>query len=404
MSELSPPVGQGGRILIAGAGVGGLACALACARAGLDVSVYEKTHRLSEVGAGIQLGPNAMRLLQSWQVEKFLRPSLVFPPRLVVRDAKRGRELAVLALGEDMTQRYGSPYGVIHRSDLQDGLSQAVAAIGSVQLVLGAPVQTYQLHKQAVGLAFVGRADAQGSVLIGADGLWSHVRQLMKGDGLPRRTGHMAYRALIAQANLPEALRSQDITVWMGPGLHMVHYPVRGGEWLNIVVIVEGKQAVDPPSWDEAARAGDFQSRLAGLSPRVQDLLGEVEQWRRWSLCDRPPVRSAGDLVQGRVGLIGDAAHPMLPYLAQGAAMAMEDAHALASSLGQSRRAGQDDASALQAYALRRWQRQARVQQRARRNATLFHASGTLAWSRDLALRWLGPWLLDMPWLYGKSD
>ncbi len=404
MSSLTPTRGDGTRILIAGAGIGGLACALACARAGLDVGVYEKAPELSEVGAGIQLGPNAMRLLHLWGVDKFLVDSLVLPPRLLVRDAASGRELAALALGKDMTQRYGAPYGVIHRADLQDGLSEAVAAIGSVQLVLGASVQAYQSLGQGVRLSCADGADAQGSVLIGADGLWSQIRQLMRGDGLPRPTGHLAYRALLAQASLPQALRSQDVTVWMGPGLHLVHYPVRGGEWLNLVVIVEGEAGANLSNWDQAAQAQDLHARLSGQCSRLQELVSAVGLWRRWSLCDRPPVRSAQELVQGRVALIGDAAHPMVPYLAQGAAMAMEDAQALAGSLYQSRRAGHDDASALQGYALKRWRRQARVQQRARRNGELFHASGVLALGRDLALRVLGRRLLDMPWLYGNSD
>lgn len=396
--------GEGTRVLIAGAGIAGLAGALACARQGIDACVFEKADQLSEVGAGIQLGPNAMRLLRSWLLESSLRYAMVFPQRLMVRDALSGQELAALTLGQDMELRYGAPYGVIHRADLQNSLRRAVQATGVVGLELGAAVTSFQHTDQGIALQFVARPDAHGSVLIGADGLWSQVRHQLNADGQACPTGHLAYRALIAQSALPASLRSQDVAVWLAPGSHMVHYPVHAGESLNIVLIVEGGRVANVRDWDQAVHAEELRSAVFGQCAAVQDLVAAVPHWRCWSLCDRPAVRSPTEIASERVALIGDAAHPMLPYLAQGAAMGMEDAQALVDSLVRSRQAGFEDASALSAYALQRWQRQARVQRRAWRNGRIFHASGPLAWGRNFALRLLGSKLLDMPWLYGDTN
>jgi salicylate hydroxylase len=190
--------------------------------------------------------------------------------------------------------------------------------------------------------------------------------------------------------------------LWLGPRLHVVHYPVRGGEWLNVVVLVETSDAAQTPGWDSqrsaAQTAHDLQTALQGSCSRLQDLVRMSESWRAWALFDRHPVQSADDIAQGRLALVGDAAHPMLPYLAQGAGMAIEDADTLAQCWLQ---AGQSVEQRLQAYAQARWQRVAKVQVRARRNARLFHANGTLAWGRDLAIRVGGAAVMDIPWLYG---
>ena len=219
---------------------------------------------------------------------------------------------------------------------------------------------------------------------------------------------------MLAQASLPERLRSQQVTAWLGPRLHVVQYPVRGGEWLNVVAIVHGQVdevAGDLQSWDHSANAADLQAAVKLTSAPLRDLIAAVSEcsgqagppWRLWALCDRPSLRGAWQQAQGRVALLGDAAHPMRPYLAQGAGMAIEDACELGCVLAKVREPDSDVATLLQRYALNRWQRNARVQARALRNGRLFHARGLLRSSRDASLKLLGGRLLDIPWLYGTE-
>jgi salicylate hydroxylase len=239
--------------------------------------------------------------------------------------------------------------------------------------------------------------EAVGDVLIGADGLWSGVREQLLGDGSPRATGHLAYRALLPQHSLPAELRSQHISVWLGPRLHVVQYPVRGGEWLNVVVIVNGSVPSDTQSWNHSSNAADLRASFHGTCSHLHALMESVPEWRLWVLHDRPPMGSADQHARGRVALLGDAAHPMRPYLAQGAGMAIEDAACLGGLLAQS---GQDMSGLLQRYATLRWQRNARVQARAIRNGEIFHLDGVARWGRDAALKLLGERLLDLSWLY----
>jgi salicylate hydroxylase len=240
-------------------------------------------------------------------------------------------------------------------------------------------------------------------VLIGADGLWSRVRDLLLDDDMPRVTGHLAYRALLPQHSLPQHLRSQQITAWLGPRLHVVQYPVKRGEWLNVVAIVQGRVPVDLQDWDHRSNAEDLQKTLAGACAPLQALIEAVPEWRLWALCDRQPMRSAAEQAQGRISLIGDAAHPMRPYLAQGAGMAIEDAAELGQALALAKDGTTDVVSALRYFADRRWQRNARVQARSIRNGEIFHLSGPKAWARDASMKLLGERLLDVPWLYSGS-
>lgn len=396
------------RVLIAGGGIGGLSAALACARVGARVSVFERSEVFSEFGAGIQLGSNVMRVLYRWGLKDALNKVVVFPERLQVRSALSGGELGTLRLGSEMEQRYGAPYATIRRADLHDVLAQTLRARTDVTLHLGSSVAQVRQTGDDVTVQLTHSQTAQGDLLVAADGGWSTLRQLLLNDGTPQPTGHLAYRAMVLQSDLPEALRSHCITAWLGPRLHVVQYPVGAGEWLNVVAIVHGTVQGDISHWDHSANAGDLQQAMAATCPQLRDLIHAITSWRLWPLSIRAPMLGAHQHANGRVALLGDAAHPMLPYLAQGAAMAIEDAATLAQVLSDDgvlavnadRSEANTIPSSLQNYANQRWQRNAQVQARAIGNGKIFHASGLISWGRNMSMLLLGERLMDLPWLY----
>lgn len=394
------------KIAIVGGGIGGLAAALACTRSGLQVQLLEQSPVFSEVGAGIQMGPNVVRVLEGWGLGAQLKAVAAFPEQLEVRNALSGSLLATLPLGQQMVQRYGAAYASIARADLHSLLLTALCQQGSAELMLGSEVTAVTQDDDAVRVQVASSPVVKGGVLqadvlVGADGLWSRVRAQVLRSGGPRVTGHLAYRAMLQQSDLPEALRSQVVTAWMGPDFHVVQYPVRGGDWLNVVAIVHGDVSADLKSWDHSANAPELRTKLAKASAPLLDLIHAIPDWRLWALCDRPPMRSAADQAKGRIALLGDAAHPMRPYLAQGAGMAIEDAAELARVLTLR---GATVPEALQTYAFNRWQRNARVQARSIRNGEIFHMKGPLRMGRDLSLKLLGQKILDVPWLYQGAD
>ncbi len=378
--------------------MGGLAAGLACARAGWEVRLFEQAGKLSEVGAGIQLGPNATRILRSWGLESAVAKVAAVPVRLRIRSALDGEELGSLRL-ESLRDRYGAPYLTIHRADLQSLLRDAAEVVG-VHVKLNSRASAVRASASSVELTLNAEQVEEGDALVVADGLWSALRAQVFADGRPRATGHVAYRALAAQQRLPAVLRSADVTVWLGPRLHVVSYPVRAGEQLNVVGIVEGGAAGAAEDWDQAAPAGGLALATGPLCQPLRDLISAMPAWKLWVLHDRPPVRSAAEMARGRVALLGDAAHPMRPYLAQGAGMAIEDAAELGRSLAAVDESGAGVEAALQRYAVNRWERCAQVQARAERNGRIFHATGLVRWGRDWSMRLLGEQLLDQPWLY----
>lgn len=387
------------QVLIAGAGLGGLSAAIASTRAGWAPRVLEQAGAFSEIGAGIQLGPNATRVLEAMGLGPALEQVAAFPPRLAMRSAGSGDVLAQLELGTSALQRYGAPYATVHRADLHRLLLEGARAAG-VELLVDARLLRVREAGEAVLAGVAGAPDIEADALVGADGLWSRVRQQVWSDGVPAPTGHLAYRTLVAQQDLPAPLRSGDVTVWLGPRLHVVTYPVRRGEWLNVVAIVHGEIAGDLEGWDQSAVAADLQLALGATCSALRDLVAAAIRWRLWVLHARAPLKGAQAMARGRVALLGDAAHPMRPYLAQGAGMAIEDAQELGRCLALAVEPGADVASALRRYALNRWERCARVQRQAERNGRIFHATGPVQWGRDLSLRLLGERLLDQPWLY----
>lgn len=404
-------------LLIAGGGIGGLAAALACARAGIPVSLIEQAEAFSEVGAGIQLGPNAVRVLADWGLTEALREVAAFPEELRVRDAQGGQALGTLRLGARAVATYGHPYATIHRAD---ALQILLTAVQSMQ---GGPGAAPELHlKQRLRAldefpdGVLMRTESglllEGAALVGADGLWSSVRpHVMDGPAVageavtpaqeapPRFSGHLAYRGMVNQVDLPLQLRTHNVTAWLGPRLHVVHYPVSAGTKVNVVAVVHGSPTGNPTSWSHQAHRADLMGALGPVHAHLQGMLEAVPQWRLWPLNDRPPMTGAYAHAQGRVALLGDAAHPMRPYLAQGAAMALEDAWTLGKLLAPHNEAV-PWVDVFQRYAQIRWSRNARVQAQSARNGRIFHAQGMLRWARNLAMAVGGERLLDNPWLY----
>jgi len=395
--------------MVVGGGIGGLATALALGRNHLDIQVLEQAGAFGEAGAGLQLGPNAVRVLAHWGLTDALNACAAFPEALQVRDALGGERLGRLSLGSQVRTRYGQSYATLHRADLHALLLQAVRQLPGVRLALDARVAGYAETADGVRVTGENETVFDARALIGADGLWSRVRSQLLGAQTVRASGHLAYRGMVRSADLPAALRAPLVTAWLGPRLHVVHYPVRQGEWFNLVVVVHGvlgqghggAVGADPQSWTHEAHAEDLRRTLGAAHADLLNMVDAVPRWTLWPLNDRPPMTGPQDHARGRVALLGDAAHPLRPYLAQGAAMALEDAWTLG-RLVEQHPAGADIpwAAVFERFAQVRWARNARVQRRSQRNGSIFHASGLVRWGRNAAMATLGEPLLDLPWLY----
>ena len=399
--------GMTNKVVVAGGGIGGLACALALAREGVQVDLLEQAAAFGEVGAGLQLGPNAVRVLNAWGLTDALCASAAFPEALHVRDAHSASPLGHLRLGAMSRAHYGQPYATLHRADLHSLLLEAVQHERRVHLHLDTRLAGYEEGPTGVNVACENETVFEADALIGADGLWSRVRAEMLGAQPARVSGHLAYRGMVAAEDLPGVMREPLVTAWLGPHLHVVHYPVRRGEWFNVVAVVEGMlgrghggpPGSDPQSWSHEARQADLLRTIGPVCQDLKAMLDRVPEWTLWALNDRAPLSSAAEHAKGRVALLGDAAHPLRPYLAQGAAMALEDAWTLGRLVGAAG-GGPDWPGLLARYADTRWQRNARVQSRSQRNGTIFHASGPLRWARNVSMALLGESLIDNPWLY----
>lgn len=404
-------------VLIAGGGIGGMGLAVALSRAGLHVDLLEQTPEFSEVGAGIQLGPNAVRVLSDWGLSNALQAVAAFPDRLRVCDAHQGNVLGELKLSERARRRYGQPYATVHRADALQVLLAATQAEPRVTLHLHARVRSVSELPDGVCVLTEGGDTHHADALVGCDGLWSVVRRhVMAGpaglvpgndpplDIPPRFTGHIAYRGMVKQIDLPSSLRTQSVTAWLGTRLHVVQYPVRRGELVNVVAVVEGRQTGNPQGWSNDASRAELLQTIGPVHAQLRDMLEAVTSWKLWPLNDRPPMTGAYEHAQGRVALAGDAAHPMRPYLAQGAAMALEDAWTLGRLVQRALAADSTSplpwAALFQRYAQGRWQRNARVQANSIANGKVFHAGGLLRLGRNAALSLMGDTLIDKPWLY----
>lgn len=381
-------------ILINGGGIGGLATALALARRGRSSEVFEQADEFKEVGAGLQVGPNAFGVFKILGVTEEVKKLATLPESFTLTDAITSEQIVQLPLGESFQKRFGFPYGLMHRADLHQVLLQACRDSGLVNLRTNSKCTAFEDHGDGVSVTLADGTTRRGQALVGADGLWSIVRQSIVGDGAPRLAGHICYRAIVPIDALPPEMRLNAMNLWVGPKMHMVLWPMRQGAFSNVTVVFHSDRFEE--GWDTYGDPDELRERIAGLHPRVRDFVNSVQDWRMYVLRDREPVRNWS---RGRVTLLGDAAHPMLQYLAQGACMAMEDAVCVAEEL--ERHPG-DPAAAFQAYQQRRYLRTARVQLTARMYGHVYHASDASADLRNEFLRSKTPeqFFESMSWIY----
>ena len=381
-------------ILVAGAGIAGLTVALSLARRGLPVTVLERADALQEVGAGIQIAPNASRILLELGVGEDLAAVACRPNAVVLRSGPSGQDLARIPLGAAAERRYGTPHYVVHRGELQALLARAVRAAG-VEIRLGAAVGRVLERADAVHVRLADdQEELTGSALIGADGVWSRIRRAAMGGRAPDPSGRIAWRATVPVDQVPEHL-THDIGLWFGPHAHLVHYPISSGRLVNLVAVIT--DAWHEETWSGVGDPATLRARFAEFVPLVRDLLGSAADWLRWPLMTVDPLSAAWN--RGRIALIGDAAHAMLPFAAQGGGTAIEDAAVLADQMA----ATSDIAAAFSTYVHLRRPRVHKIWRLAEDNVRIFHMHGLMAFARDSVLKISSSEALmsRQDWLYG---
>ena len=385
-------------VLVAGGGIGGLAAALALVRQGFAVTVLEQAPEMGEIGAGIQLGPNAFAAFDALGVGEHARSLAVYTDCMVMHDALDAYEVGRIPTGEAFRQRFGNPYAVIHRADVHGCLLQGAQTTGRVQFHTATRVEHIESRPDGVTVRDANGRSFDGQALIGADGVKSVVRQHFVGDP-PRVTGHVVYRAVVDRADFPADLQWNAASIWVGPNCHLVHYPLRGGEQYNVVVTFHSRQT---ETWGVTEGSADeVRSYFQGICPQARQLIDLPKSWKRWATADRDPIDR---WTYGRATLLGDAAHPTTQYMAQGACMAMEDGVTLGEAL---RAHGNDWDRALDRYQQARIARTARIVLSSREMGRLYHAKGVERLVRnDLwkgrtperfydALEWLYGWTVE---------
>jgi len=385
-------------VLIAGGGIGGLAAALGLAQKGIRIILLEKASALGEIGAGTQLGPNAFHALDYLGVGEAARAMAVYIDQLRLMDALTAEEIAHVDLRDAFRARFGNPYAVVHRGDLHGVFLKACQHHERIDLRVSSEVIGYDQDGSSVTARLASGEGVTGSLLIGADGLWSNIRKQVTADGPPLVSGHTTYRSVIPTDEMPGDFRWNAATLWAGPKCHIVHYPLSGWKVFNLVVTCHN-DAPEPvagkPVTDDEVMQG-----FAHVHERAKDIIRHGRSWRLWVLCDRDPTER---WIDGRVALLGDAAHPMLQYFAQGACQAMEDAVCLSHMLGEY---PDDYATALDRYRSQRFPRTARVQLLSRAiGEHIYHPAGEHARLRNaiMSVKSSEDYYDDLAWLYGGT-
>ena len=385
-------------VLVAGGGIGGLAVALTLVRRGFSVKVLEQAPQLGEIGAGIQLGPNAFAAFDALGIGEKARARADYTDEMVMHDALDETLIGRIPTGEAFRQRFGNPYAVIHRADVHGSLLEGAQESGRIDVQTSTQVVRAEQDADGVTVFDQHGVAHRGTALVGADGVKSAIRQQYVGDEA-RVSGHVVYRAVVEKKDFPLDLQWNAASIWVGPNCHLVHYPLRGGEQYNVVVTFHSRK---PEEWSvtEGSRE-EVQSYFEGICPRAHQLIDLPKSWKRWATADRDPI---GQWNFGRVTLLGDAAHPTLQYMAQGGCMALEDAV----TLGEALRVNANDfGKAFDLYQRSRVARTARIVLSAREMGRIFHAQGVERLVRnDLwkgrtperyydAMEWLYGWKLD---------
>jgi 3-hydroxybenzoate 6-monooxygenase len=388
--------GKDAPVLVVGGGIGGLAAALALSRKGIPVQVLEQAPEFKEIGAGIQLGPNVYRMFEVLGLTERMFQWCAFPAELEFRDSITAETIIELKIDKRFHDKYRAPYGVIHRADMLNVIYDACKQSNLIELATSQKVVSIDDDGSGVTARTETGETYRGSALIGCDGLWSTVREKIVGDGKPVVSGHIAYRAVLPTDEWPKEYRLPKMIVWCGEKTHLVHYPLRRGELFNLVVVFHSDRYEE--GWDTYGDPAELHERFKEKCEPVRTLLSKVNAWKMWVLCDRPPIKNWS---KGRITLLGDAAHPMLQYLAQGGNMAIEDAVCLANQIEAT---GRDYETAFKTYQELRYLRTARVQLMARVFGEIYHASGVNRELRNKLLReWSEQGAIDMSWLYGHQ-
>jgi len=387
-------------LLIAGGGIAGLATALALAAIGRPSRIIERRREFSESGAGIQISPNGVRVLQQLGVADSLAPFAGVPEAIVVRHGASGRVLQRLPLGRWIAARHGAPYWVAHRRDLQAALLAACRASRLIEITTGTSLESFAETEGGVDVRCADGVTLQAPALIGADGVFSAVRDVIAPGHAPVFSGRTAARTVIAANDVPAGIDKTSTGVWLAPGAHVVHYPVRAGREIALVVVRE--ETWHEQQWSAPVQAEAVAASVAPFAPELRSLVAHGTDWRRWALFECQPLQRWS---KGSACVIGDAAHPTLPFFAQGGVMALEDAVTLAAAV----KSACSISSAFARLGEQRGPRTTRIVETARRNGRIFHLSGPMALARDLALRamtgervmgrydWVYGWRLPAP-------
>ena len=386
--------GKAAPVLVAGGGIGGIAAALALVRQGYQVQVFEQAPEVGEIGAGIQLGPNAFHAFDALGVGQKARDRAVLTDYMVMHDAIDGYQVGKILTDENFCARFGNPYAVIHRADVHFSLLEGAQETGQIEIFTNTRIARVEQDGQAVTVHAADGRSFKGVALIAADGVKSVVREQFVGDPA-RVTGHVVYRAVVEKKDFPDELKWNAASIWVGPNCHLVHYPLRGGEQYNVVVTFHSRQQ---EQWGVTEGSKEeVQSYFQGILPKARQLIDLPKSWKRWATADREPI---GQWTFGRVTLLGDAAHPTTQYMAQGACMALEDAVTLGESL---RECDHDWSRALDLYQHSRIARTARIVLSGREMGRIYHAKGVERLVRNDLWRGRTPqgFYDAMQWLYG---